>query len=363
MYQPQYVISNQILKYIGGIEACREVIASAPLVPAWEKKFQEDALVRQVHHGTHLEGNALNISEAAQVVAGQSVIGRPRDIQEVINYRNVIDYIGRIVTVARSKQHTAENTNARLAIEITEELIHKIHTLTTDHMLPPEKSGIFRTTQVVVKNSQTGDVTFRPPPPVEVPILVRDFLAWLNQNTNDVHPILVSGMTQYEFARIHPYVDGNGRVARALATLVLYRDGYDIRRFFSLEEYYDSHAQGYYQALQSVVKNKGDQTKWLEYFAEGLAIELNRIKEKVQKLSVDIHMKERLGGKQVFLSERQIKIIEHLQELGYLQNKMFTRLFPRSSEDTILRDLHELMEQGIIVKKGSTKGARYVLKN
>src|SRR3989338_10073699 len=104
MYQTQYVISNQILKYIGGIEACREVIASAPLVPAWEKKFQEDAIVRQVHHGTHLEGNALNISEAAQVVAGQEVVGRPRDIQEVINYRNVVEYLGKTMEEMQSSK-------------------------------------------------------------------------------------------------------------------------------------------------------------------------------------------------------------------------------------------------------------------
>jgi hypothetical protein len=85
MYQPQYTITHQLLKYIGLIEACREVIINAPLVPAWERRFQEDALVRQVHHGTHLEGNALNISEAAQVVAGQSVVGRQREIQQDIN--------------------------------------------------------------------------------------------------------------------------------------------------------------------------------------------------------------------------------------------------------------------------------------
>ena len=108
MYSPKFQISQNILKYIGIIEGAREVIANAPLVPAWEKKFQEDALVRQVHHGTHLEGNALNISEAAQVVAGNEVIGRPRDIQEVINYRNVIDYIDQLSS-PREKNFEIDN--------------------------------------------------------------------------------------------------------------------------------------------------------------------------------------------------------------------------------------------------------------
>ncbi|MCR4263874.1 MAG: Fic family protein [Candidatus Roizmanbacteria bacterium] len=351
MYQPIFSISNNILKYIGIIEGAREVISNAPLVPAWERKFQEDAIVRQVHHGTHLEGNALNYSEAAQVVAGNDVIGRPRDIQEVINYRNVIDFIGELSTPETEK------------IEITNELILKLHKLTIDRILPEEKSGKYRTTQVVVKNSETGEVSFRPPAALEVPVLMDDFIAWLNTGSSDVHPVLTSGIAQYEMVRIHPFVDGNGRVARSVATLALYQKGSDIRRFFSMEEYYDKNAVGYYNALQSVGKHDGDLTLWLEYFTEGLAIELTRIKERIQKLSTDIHLKEKLGGKQVYLTERQIKIVEHIQSIGYLQNKMFPQLFPMISEDTMLREIADLIEKGILIKRGKTKGARYVLKS
>src|SRR3989339_1866606 len=93
MFSPAYTISNKILKYIGIIEAAKEVIENAPLVPAWEAKFREEAIVRTVHHGTHIEGNELNFTEAEKVLAGAKVVGRDRDIQEVINYRNVINYL------------------------------------------------------------------------------------------------------------------------------------------------------------------------------------------------------------------------------------------------------------------------------
>lgn len=351
MYEPLYRITNHMLRHIGIVDACREIIEHAPLVPAWERKFQEDAIVRQAHHGTHLEGNELNLTEAAQVVAGQTVVGRPRDIQEVINYRNVIEYIEKL------------SRNTEEAVSLSQELLLSIHKLTTERILPPDKIGSFRTTQVVIKNSETGEVSFRPPAAVEVPFLVKDFLSWINHRVQDTHPVLVSGIVQYEIARIHPFIDGNGRVARALATLVLYQGGYDIRRFFSLEEYYDSHAKGYYDALQSVGRNNGDMTVWLEYFVEGLAIELNRIKEKINKLSADIQLKEHMGGKQLFLSERQIKLMEHVRSLGYIQNKMFAQLFPMVSEDTILRELHDLIKNGILIKRGKTKGAKYVLKS
>lgn len=346
MYVPQFTITNKLLKLIGTIEAAKEVIENSPLVPAWEAKFREEAIVRTVHHGTHIEGNELNKTEAEQVLAGGKIVGRDRDIQEVLNYRNVLKYI--------------EGYDKP---QITEEAIKHIHELTTHRLLTSEQVGEYRKTQVVVKNSATGEITFRPPPALEVPFLMSSFTEWLNKTTiDDVHTALKAGITHYEIVRVHPFLDGNGRVARAAATLVLFKEGYDIKRFFALEEYYDREPMAYYEALQSVGKANGNLNVWLEYFIEGLAIELTRIKEKVKGLSTDLKIKKSLGGQQVALSERQIKIIEYIQESGFLQNKAFFELFPMVSEDTVLRELKDLLKKGIVVKEGTTKGARYVLR-
>ena len=93
MFVPKYTITNRILKSISITEASREVIMNAPLVPAWEAKFRKEAMERTVHHGTHLEGNALSEEEVRDVLDGQEVIARDRDVQEVINYRNVLKFI------------------------------------------------------------------------------------------------------------------------------------------------------------------------------------------------------------------------------------------------------------------------------
>ncbi len=346
MYQPQFSITNKLLKTIGIIEAAKEVIENSPLVPAWEAKFREEALVRTVHHGTHIEGNDLSRTEAEKVLAGHTIVGRDRDIQEVLNYRNVLKFI-----------------NDFQGKQISEEVIKHLHSLVSFKLLPDEQVGEYRKTQVVVKNSQTGEITFRPPPAVEVAFLIADFIMWVNGTTNeDVHPALKAGIVHYELVRIHPFLDGNGRVARAVATLVLFSEGYDIKKFFSLEEYYDREPMNYYDALQSVGQSQGNLTRWLEYFSEGLAIELARIKEKVKSLSTDLKIKKSLGGQQLALTERQIKIIEFVQEQGFLQNKAFFELFPMISEDTVLRELKDLLKKGIVKKEGSTKGARYVLR-
>jgi len=225
---------------LGRFEAAKEVIENAPLVPAWEAKFRSDAIVRSAYHGTHLEGNGLNFSEADRCWPGGKIIGRERDIQEVLNYRNVLHFNPRIPQK-----------------EVTEEAVQRIHELTVQRILPDDAVGVYRKSQVVVKNSQTGEITFRPPPPAEVPILLDDFLRWVNQTSNEeVHSALKAGVVHYEMVRIHPFLDGNGRVARATATMVLCMDGYDVKRFFSLEEHYDREPLLYYEALQSVARKR-----------------------------------------------------------------------------------------------------------
>lgn len=349
MYKPKFYISNQILKNIGSIEASKEIIDHAPLLPYFEKEFREDALVRSVHYGTHIEGNELNFTEAEKVLMGHNIAARERDVQEVINYRKVLEYIENLRT------QDAE-------VKIDQDLIKELHKMTVYKILPEAQCGIYRKTQVVVKNSLTGEVSFRPPMAVAVPFQIKELLEFIESSKNqDIHPILESGIVHYEFVRIHPFLDGNGRVARAFATLILFLEGYDIRRFFSLEEYFDKEALKYYEALQSVEKADGDLTKWLEYFTLGLSFELLKIREKVENISIDAKLKEKLGGNPILLSPRQLKIIEYIQKVGYLQNQAFESLFPMISEDTILNELKALLKNGIIKKHGVTKGAKYIM--
>src|SRR3990167_11485811 len=145
MYKPNFSITNKILKNIGSIEASKEIIDHAPLLPYYEKEFRKDAMVRSVHYGTHIEGNELNLNQAEKVIDGQDIVARDRDIQEVINYRKVMQMI--------------EITNKK----IDENLILTLHKITVDKILSLDRSGKYRKTQVVIKNSKTGDVSFKPP--------------------------------------------------------------------------------------------------------------------------------------------------------------------------------------------------------
>ena len=352
MYSPRFLISNTILKNIGQVEASKEVIENAPLVPDYEKDFKSDAIIRTVYHGTQIEGNDLTLMQTKQVLEGESIVARERDIQEVINYRNVANLLDQLA-VKRGGYDA--------------EALLDIHRTTVDKLVDFGKIGVFRTTQVVIKEEGTGKVIFTPPPAVEVPYLIQDFLNWLNSpESQEIHPVLRAGITHYVMVTIHPFVEGNGRTVRAFSTLVLLREGYDIKRFFSIEEHFDRDLGAYYEAFFKVDNQGGDissrdLTPWLEYFSDAVAIELNKIKEKIRKLSVDSRLRVKIG-EQVALSARQMKLIEYLSEHGKAVMNDLRDVLPMVSEDTILRDLKDLMNKNIMEKEGSTKAARYVLK-
>jgi len=351
MYTPKFNITNRILKYIGEIEAAKEVIENAPLIPSFEKQFQSDAEIRTVHHGTHIEGNDLTLTQTKKVLEGEAVVARARDIQEIINYRNVIELLEELVY--RRGGYTIE-------------MLKEIQKTSTYKIVAEDKIGVFRQSQVVIKNEETQEVILRPPSFTEVAFLVDEFIEWLNSSeSREIHPILVAGISHYVLVAIHPFVEGNGRTARAFASLVLIKMGYDIKKFFALEERFDEDPGSYYQAFSLVDKQspnlaERDLTAWLEYFTSVVAVELAKIKEKVRKLSMDTRLKVKIG-QQIALTERQMRLVEYLTDTGAAGMKELRAVLKMVSEDTILRDLRDLLDKGIIKKEGSTKASRYVV--
>jgi Fic family protein len=373
MFSPLFTINNKILKNIGAIEGAKAVIDEAPLIPAYEKQFQQEAVIRTVHFGTRIEGNDLTYQEVQKLVEGRDITGAARDIQEVINYRNVMSYLEELWALFDAGMPLPEERfNPSIdkkdrQFYYSESILKKIHALTTYKVIEATQCGQYRRQQVVLKNTKTGQVAHRPPPAIEVPYLMQDYIEWLNSpESQEVHPAIKSAITHYILIAIHPFIEGNGRSARAFAILPLYAQGYDIRRLFSLEEYFDRNAETYYNAIQLTHEQNSDLflrdlTNWIEYFSQALAIELTRVKDKVQALSRDLKFKQKLGGHQVHLTERQIKLVEFMQQFGGLRMPDAKSLLPMVSDDTIWRDLKKLIDDKVVTKRGSTKGAYYSL--
>ncbi|PKP55855.1 MAG: hypothetical protein CVT89_07420, partial [Candidatus Altiarchaeales archaeon HGW-Altiarchaeales-2] len=190
-----------------------------------------------------------------------------------------------------------------------------------------------------------------------------DLVEWINNAMKEeISPIIIAGVTHYEFVSIHPFLDGNGRTARAIATLILYKLGYDTKRLFSLEEHYDLNLAGYYSALQSAQKNRDSEreelTLWLEYFAEGIANELTRIEKQILDISRDKALKDKLG--QLELNERQMDAVAYLQKKGKISRSEYVKL-TQCSPKTAYNDLQEMLNKKLIIQEGGGKYTYYIL--
>jgi Fic family protein len=184
--------------------------------------------------------------------------------------------------------------------------------------------------------------------------MMAEFVAWINAE-QDVHPILVAGIAQFQLVHVHPFMDGNGRTARLLSMLCLYRKGYDFKRLFTLSEYYDRDRPSYYRAIQSVRKRDLDLTEWLEYFTFGLQWQLAEVQEKGETLiRMDVLAKKHK------LSARQLVALELAQNGSAFQMQDFEARCPGVHRRSLQRDLRELVEAGILEATGATNRLVYM---
>lgn len=347
MFKPKYTITDKMLNNISGIVSAREFVEQAKLIPKWELKLKKEAQIRNAHSSTSIEGNPLTLEQVRALAEHKNVIATEKDKKEVLNYLKALDEI--------------PNYAKKKTLDV--KLFLKVHKAVTSGTLKNEKDpGAFRKHQVFVGRrifDGTGFkevVEYMPPRTKDVPGLVDEFLKWLSSSeAEEINPVILAGIVHYEIARIHPFVDGNGRTARLMAALIMYKSGFDNRRFFALDDYYDEERSAYYAALKTVQKNKGDITKWLEYFSEGVMVSISRIKETILKIGISPKTED---GERIELTSKQIKILERIREKGKASNKELREMFGFSRQ-ALLKEISKLMKAEIVVLVGKGRNAYY----
>lgn len=341
MFQPKFVITNQIANALTSIERARGFLEAAALSSKWIAKMQSKALILEAYHTTHIEGTQLTLEQSKQIWRGKRPTkANPDDVKELLNYRKAFNLVSDYIKDG----------------PITEVLIREIHTRLVQNVRGNSATpGEYRKIQNFVVNSQTKEVIYTPPPVYQVSQMMQALVDWLNQETN-IHPVLISGIAQFQLVHIHPFLDGNGRTARLLSTLCLYRSGYDFKKLFTVSEYYDKNRTDYYQAIQSVREHNMDMTGWLEYFSQGLAMQLQQVKE-LGKQAIE----QDLLVKQYHLSARQKLAVEYIMKHGSLTIQEFEKISPHVTRRTLQRELRELIEKKIVKTSGATSKLIYKL--
>ena len=345
MFKPNFRYTNKIVRNLTLIAEARAIVINAPLIPKWEVSLRRDALLRSAHSSTSIEGNPLSLEQVSELAAGRDIMVRRKDKQEILNYLEALEKI----------PDFAKEINLKVDDFL------KIHEIVTKETLEnPGDEGVFRNRQVYVVNGATGEIVFTPPPTKEVPKLVKEFLDWFNsQESSEIDSVLEAGVTHYEIVRMHPFIDGNGRTARIMATLVLYERGFDVKRFFTLDDYYDKDRRSYYAALNKIDQNTLDLSEWLEYFTEGVMVSINAVKDRVIGFSKDIKVLKERG--QIALTEKQMKIVEWIIQKGKITNRDVRSMF-KISDEGALKEIKKLLNLKVIKSQGKGRALHYVLR-
>lgn len=350
MFTPEYNLNDSIVKKLIEIAEAKAIIEAAKILPRQELKLRRQAIIRMTQSSTAIEGNMLNREQIEDLYINKKIDAPGRDIYEVKNYLKALKYIDEVV---KKKQ------------PISEKIILTIHKLVTDKTLSLDKSGVYRKTPVYVVKSIFGQVTevmYTGPEAKSVPSLCADLVEWIiNSGKENINPVIVAGIVHQELAAIHPLADGNGRTARALATFILYQCGYDFRRLFALEDYYNNERQNYYKAInigKKYEERKVDFTPWLEYFVEGFREEIENVKARVKALSRKAVYGD--AKEQIFLDPDQLKILDFLDQVNRITAKDVVDILgcPKRTAQFHLLKLKKIK---LIKQVGSGPSSAYVL--
>jgi Fic family protein len=217
------------------LEKKRRLETYRPLSSKALAKLREQFAIEYTYHTNVIEGNTLTLRETQLVIQeGITVKGKPlRFHLEAINHPKAIEFIERL----------AEERPIR------EQDILYLHGIAMKGIAEAEP-GAYRKGQVAITGSR-----YRPPPPYEVPFMMADYVEWLINNPEELRPVELAALAHFKLVHIHPFVDGNGRVARLLMNLLLLRNGYPIA-YVRREErgrYYDTLERAHFGNLEPFV--------------------------------------------------------------------------------------------------------------
>ena len=323
-FEPKYTITPSIAQCLIRIEAAKEQVLHLPLTPTVLSSLRETARLYTTHYSTMIEGNALSPLQVEEVLkhAGHFP-GRERDEHEVNGYYAALTQV---------EQWAAQG------VAVSEKMIQTLHALVIADGKTKVKSTPYRDGQNVIRDGRTRTIIYMPPEAKDVPQLMKGMVDWINNN-DGIPYSLIAGIAHYQFATIHPYYDGNGRVARLLTTLILHLRGYDLKGLYSLEEYYARNLGAYYEAISVGESHnyyrgraEADITKWVEYFVEGMAVSCENILKRMTE--ADIKGLPDQSALIRTLDPRQRRALELFREFETITASQIGQLFgfkPRTS--------------------------------
>ena len=325
-YEPPFTITNKILSHVSSIS---EKIGQITAIRKMEAKphLRRNNRIQSIHSSLKIEANSLTLGQVRDVISGKAVLGEPKEIQEVKNAYAAYEHLSEIDPY--NVQH-----------------LKQFHGIMTEYLV--EESGEFRSGEEGVFN---GDqCIFMAPPARLVPQLMDELFRWMKESYEEVHPLILSSVFHYEFVFIHPFADGNGRMARLWHTAILAK-WKPVFEYIPIESRIEKFQDEYYEVI-SQCHAAGESTVFIEF-----------ILAQIDKILDDTSAQ--ISGNDPYLPETVQKLLEVMEyDVPYTSNALMEKLGLRAKEGFRRNYLHPALEMNLIrmtiPDKPNSRNQRYV---
>ncbi len=325
-YIPPYQITDKILSFVADISEKIGKITERTNLDS-KPHLRKNNKIKSVHSSLAIEANSLSLDEVRDVISGRTVMGKQKEIQEVKNAYAAYEEIG------------------RFDIYSIDEL-KRLHGIMTKYTV--EESGNFRRGEEGVFN---GDkCIFMASPASLVPEQMQNLFDWMNKAKDTIHPLILAAVFHYVFVFIHPFADGNGRMARLWHTAIL-ATWKPMFEFIPIESQIEKFQDGYYKAI-SQCHIDGESTVFIEFILEQISAVLGEILNSA-KYSSDI------------LSEYVKKLLSVMEyDTPYTATAILSLLNLKSKETLRKNYLNPAIENGLVTMtlpdKPNSRNQRYI---
>ncbi len=329
--QPPFHITNTMLTYVADIS---ELIGRFQAMYNLESKprLRRNNRIRSIYSSLKIEANSLSLSQVTDIINGRLVLGESREIQEVKNAYAAYERLPEIDPYSIKD-------------------LKKMHGVMTKYLV--EESGVYRQGEEGVFNGET--CIFMAPPARLVPELMEQLFSWMRQvkREQSVHPLILAAVFHYEFVYIHPFVDGNGRMARLWHTAIL-SEWQPMFAYIPLESQIEKFQDGYYKAI-AACHTQGNSDLFIEFI-------LDQIDRILETLSGQVPG----DGEQITeYVKRLLSVME--PDISYTAAEIMERLDLKSKETLRKNYLHPAMEMQLvemtIPEKPTSRNQRYRRRN
>jgi Fic family protein len=343
MFSPQFVFTMKMVNNLGHIERLYGQITTEQLIPSLAVKLSSDNQILATHHSTSIEGNPLSPRDVTNIILGDQV-PTTKSEREVKNYFAVL-----LRLMLLTKKH----------VPITTELTQELHGVLLEG-IDKRDIGHFRDGGVFVGHRTATEIVVKHNPPFhtreEIKKALDERFKWLMKE-DELHPVIKAGILHHQFAYIHPFFDGNGRLSRILTTYYLMLQRYEVTKYFIMDDYYDMDRTTYSDSLHSA--DTGDETEWLEYFLEGITFSLQAAQSRIDKLK-NKNYEEITGEKRVLVTKREEEVLQIILDKKAVKSEDIKDALEVTRQQAHAL-LASLVRKGLLEKHGITKTSYYKL--